>query len=463
VQAAGPKLAALAGSSKASEGLRAAALEGLAALGGEQSKQTLIVLADGSDNSPATRLAAVTALIPLDQDAAAAQAVKVLATGPPESDPTGLLMSFLVRKGGPEALAGALKDQKLPPDLAKLAARVADGSGGKNPALVEAIRKAGGLGDRMPIPTGKDRETLLAEVARSGNAARGEIIFRDKQQACLRCHAVAGAGGQVGPSLESIGASAPVDYLLDSMLEPDKAVKENYHSLVVATADGQIYSGIKVRQSDSELVLRDAEDREIIIPAAEIEDQKNGGSLMPAGQTDALTRTELVDLIRFLSELGKVGPYAVGKEMVARRWQVLVQSADTAEELRSEGSVVIARDDPRLLWTPAYSKVNGRLPAADIPQVWLNAGDKNVGVARCQVAASGQGEVTLHIDGIAEGLQFFVDGKTLLTAKKVPLTLSPGTHTLTFIVPRDQMTDGLRCELTEAPSSPVKARFVLGK
>ena len=44
---------------------------------------------------------------------------------------------------------------------------------------------------------------------------------------------------------------------------------------------------------------------------------------MPAGLTDTLTRDELVDLVRFLSELGKIGPYSVGQARVVRRWQVL--------------------------------------------------------------------------------------------------------------------------------------------
>ena len=87
----------------------------------------------------------------------------------------------------------------------------------------------------------------------------------------------------MGPGLESIGASAQPDYLVDSLLEPGKAVKENYHALVVATSDGKVYTGIKLRQTDSELVLRDAEDREIAIPTGSIEEQKTAGSLMPAG------------------------------------------------------------------------------------------------------------------------------------------------------------------------------------
>ena len=50
---------------------------------------------------------------------------------------------------------------------------------------------------------------------------------------CVNCHAIGGAGGQVGPDLVSIGASAPVDYLVESILQPNKAIKEGYHSLVV--------------------------------------------------------------------------------------------------------------------------------------------------------------------------------------------------------------------------------------
>ena len=84
---------------------------------------------------------------------------------------------------------------------------------------------------------------LLTDVARTGDPARGEAVFRRNDLNCLKCHAIAGAGGQVGPGLESIGASAQPDYLVDSLLDPGKAVKENYHALVVATSDGKVYTG----------------------------------------------------------------------------------------------------------------------------------------------------------------------------------------------------------------------------
>ena len=150
-------------------------------------------------------------------------------------------------------------------------------------------------------------QALVAEVKERGNPARGEALYHRKDLACTKCHAIGGAGGAFGPDLVSIGASAQPDYLVDSMLDPNKAIKEGYHSVVVALDDGRTLSGVKVRETDKDLILRDAEDRELAIPIKSIDDQAQGKSLMPAGLVDQLTRDELRDLVRFMTELGKVG------------------------------------------------------------------------------------------------------------------------------------------------------------
>ena len=77
--------------------------------------------------------------------------------------------------------------------------------------------------------------------------------------------------------------------MIDSILQPSVKVKENYHSLTVVV-DGRITSGVKVRETDKELVLRDVEDREISLPLDAIEEKIEGGSLMPVGLADWLTR-----------------------------------------------------------------------------------------------------------------------------------------------------------------------------
>src|SRR5207237_10689678 len=126
---------------------------------------------------------------------------------------------------------------------------------------------------------------------------------------CLAGHGSGGAGGQVGPDLTSIGASAQVDYLVESILIPNKAIKEGFHALRVVTVEDKVFLGIKVRETPTELVLRTQEDKEVSIPVKDIAERGNTRSLMPDGLADPLTTQEFADLVRFLPEPGKVGPY----------------------------------------------------------------------------------------------------------------------------------------------------------
>lgn len=57
----------------------------------------------------------------------------------------------------------------------------------------------------------------LADAKLNADAHRGEAIFRRQELQCSKCHAIAGAGGRVGPDLISVGASAQVDYLVESL------------------------------------------------------------------------------------------------------------------------------------------------------------------------------------------------------------------------------------------------------
>ena len=221
-------------------------------------------------------------------------------------------------------------------------------------------------------------------------------------------------------------------------------------------------TGLKVRQTDTDLVLRDAEDREVSIPVSSIEDQKIGGSLMPAGLTDPLTRAELVDLVRFLSELGKVGPYSVSKTPVARRWQVLLPRNDLSKHLHISGYDFVATN-PEFPWKPAYAQVSGVLPFDDVLTLPVPYEDPKVGLARCQVEVSTPGKVRFKLPMIA-GLKLWVDATRVEPAATVDLDLTTGVHSLTFLIPKDGKTlDGLRLELQDAAGSSARAQMVLGK
>jgi putative heme-binding domain-containing protein len=454
-----PRLVELARSADIRDDHRHAAFDAVASLGGPASRQALAELCR-PPHPAAVRQMAIAALARLDLAASAREGVELLAETKLDADAAAIVTSFLERKGGSAALAGALSDRTLPTDVAKIGVRLARASGRDESPLVNAFSKAGNLDATTSLSADELRE-MVAQVAEAGDAPRGELVFRRKELNCLKCHSIAGAGGLVGPDLVSIGASAPVDYLIESLVVPNKAVKEGYHSLIVATNDGRVLTGIKVRQSDSELVLRNAENREVAIALSSIEEQKPGGSIMPDGLASPLTRAELIDLVRFMSELGKVGPYSVSKARLARRWQVLEATPAAAEHIRHAGLDAAASADERLRWAPAYSTVAGALPLDAMEPIAVRFQSKSYGFARCHLTVTTPGAVIVRL-GAATGLKVWLDGKSMPAAERLRINLSSGQHTLTIAVDLDDRRDGLTCELDDEPGSPAQVQFVGG-
>jgi putative heme-binding domain-containing protein len=350
--------------------------------------------------------------------------------------------------------------------MAKLCIRAVRASGRLETELLAAFSKAGRLTSITRSLDAAEMGRFLAEVASTGNAARGEAIFRRQELTCLKCHAIAGAGGQVGPGLESIGASAPGDYIVDSLLEPGKSIKENYHSTVVATSDGKLIAGIRVRQSDQEVVLRDAEDREVVIPTQAIEEQKPGGSLMPVGLTDTLTRAELVDLVRFLTELGKIGPFAISKDRILRRWQVLTPTPQARRLISRTSLDAAVNENGSLVWSPLYTTVAGVLPQGDVPAAGHGAGRPPIALARSVLEVSHPGRVKLRFNS-AGGLTFWMDGRriepTADQGNELICDLTGGLHTLTVAVLQARREQAIQCTLDDVAGSGAQARVVLGK
>ena len=59
-----------------------------------------------------------------------------------------------------------------------------------------------------------------------GNAAKGKTIFDNPQGVgCIKCHAVSGTGGKVGPDLVGIGARYPKDELIRSILDLQEKIQ----------------------------------------------------------------------------------------------------------------------------------------------------------------------------------------------------------------------------------------------
>lgn len=459
------QVAQLASTGETPVALRQAALDAIAELGGAESHKLLVEQSD-SKQPLAIRMTAVAALASLDLKLAASKAIEVLGSTTPTDDPTPLINALLQRKGGPEELAAALANKKLPPDAAKVALRTLDASGRQIPALSEALTKAGGLTSGPRELSADEMRALVAEVAEKGNAHRGEAIYRRKELNCLKCHAIGGAGGRVGPDMLSLGSSAQIDYIAESLLAPNKKVKENFNSLVVVTDDGKVRSGIKLRQTDTDLLLRDAEDNEFAIPLKKIEEQSNGASLMPAGLADKLTRTELVDLVRFLSELGKAGDFQISKQPLVRRWQTLVLNDASIMQLRRVSYASVAQNDAALTWTSAYSTVSGELPLTDLPEFRIpfraKEGQLGATFARFELDASSAGQAKLLLNSVS-GLTAWLDANPIKLTPETTLDLTPGRHRVTFAIELSEREEPLRIELVDIPGSSAKTQLVSGK
>ena len=341
-----------------------AALDGLLHLGDPRLKDVVIAGIDGETNAVAKPVWLAT-LARLDANAAGGRAAGLLAGKNEPATLRPVLEAVLGAKGGEASLVRAMARGKGDAERAREILRELREMGGSRPQLEGALRDWGNLKNARAEWAAKEKTALLGKLA-SADPARGENLYRGAAVRCLACHAISGAGGLVGPDLTSIGASAQPDYLLDSLLTPDKQIKEGYHGLVVSTDDGKVFTGIPVRNSDKELALRQADGAEITVQKARIEEQKQSASLMPAGLVDDLTDQELADLVRFLSELGKQGAYAPSTTPYVRAWEVLEPSPAASQWV---GAGMNSAPPASLKWLPAYSRVEGSLPLGPLPAV----------------------------------------------------------------------------------------------
>jgi len=221
-------------------------------------------------------------------------------------------------EGGFRVLALA-REKKLPDDLITEATTVAHSH--------PNTRVRNEAANALPLPKTKSGRPIpsMGDLIRlEGRADRGrDVFFRSTSQpgltvSCGGCHRVQGRGEWVGPDLSTIGTKYGRDELFRSILNPSAAIGYNYKTNVVATKDGQVYTGLPVEDSPDRLTLKTAEAKRITLRPGDVEERTtNDVSLMPEGLAESLTNEELADLIAFLTTLRQpvsiVGQYqAIG-------------------------------------------------------------------------------------------------------------------------------------------------------
>lgn len=138
-----------------------------------------------------------------------------------------------------------------------------------------------------------------------GDAKRGETLFRDpKGLACVKCHAVGGQGGLVGPDLSSVGVKYPKGEIVTAVLNPSAKIALGYEPTTIATANGQVLNGIVKNETKDFVEIEDADAKRFKLSKADIDERKPSTvSIMPIGLAEGLSKQDFADLIAYLESL----------------------------------------------------------------------------------------------------------------------------------------------------------------
>ncbi len=431
VEAAREKLQTLLTEPNTQQALRDGAVSGLAKLGGEKSKAVFDQL---FSTQPLLALRGLTAVAP---GLAAKRAVEHLAKLTSGDEAKPIFADFLANKQLPAALAKALEGASIPEAIAVEGIRAAATRGVTGP-LEAALKKAGGVkaADQQLTPEGM--AALVAKVKSSGSAARGEQVYRRQALLCQTCHAIGDAGGLLGPNLVSIGASAPVDYLIESLLNPSAKIKEGYHMVMVTKKDGQMVAGGLVTDGAEELVIRDpANQLQKVAKSQVASKQISSASMMPAGLTASLRQDEFVDLVRFLSELGREGAYKIAPKRFVRSWRGMgVMEQATVDHIRHVGLPALNDPNTTYPWQRVYSTVDGSLPLSELPAAnkmypWFPK------IAQFGLKLAEAHTIKLGLNEI-RGVALVVDDHLVSeVSQTVELKLTAGSHLISVLVTRE--------------------------
>jgi putative heme-binding domain-containing protein len=185
--------------------------------------------------------------------------------------------------------------------------------GGSDADLFSTIRN-GVPGSDMPAIRATDEEVwkMAAFVKRLGNAgasqiakgnpSAGKALFEGKGR-CLSCHSIGPAGGSLGPDLEGVGRRRNLVYLEESLLRPEADVAIRYRAVRLIPRSGPPITGVRLNEDDVSIQVRDTADNLRSILKTDLKEiRRDQPSPMPS-YASALTRTELDDVIAYLSSL----------------------------------------------------------------------------------------------------------------------------------------------------------------
>jgi putative heme-binding domain-containing protein len=159
---------------------------------------------------------------------------------------------------------------------------------------VARLMRAVEVGERQRV-VGRYR-AALAE-GETASAGRGKVVF---MKICATCHQRPVEGENVAPRLDRL-ADRSTEFLLTSILDPNRSVKLEYVPYQVVRKDGRELGGTIVSETAGAIVVRQPGGIEERVMRKEIASMVSAGlTLMPEGLEVSISEQQMGDLVRYL-------------------------------------------------------------------------------------------------------------------------------------------------------------------
>lgn len=153
----------------------------------------------------------------------------------------------------------------------------------------------------LPIP-----DVVKAAMSGKGSVSDGARFFTS--QGCIACHAIDPKAEQKGPYLGASGAKFSRDYLIESVLDPNKVVAQGFQTSLIKLKDGSAKIGFVTSEADGVIELRDIAGQVSQIKRADVAEETHlPNSMMPPGLAGGLTLEDFTSLIEYLVSLKATG------------------------------------------------------------------------------------------------------------------------------------------------------------
>src|SRR5581483_3178801 len=151
-------------------------------------------------------------------------------------------------------------------------------------------------------PADQRLQELLQQRRKAFALAKADPSLGSKvfEKNCATCHQIASKGAKVGPQLDGVGIRG-IDRLLEDIIDPNRNVDQAFRSTTLALKNGQIISGLVLREEGEVIVLADAQGKDVRVTKNNVlERSVSQLSPMPANLVDQITEPDFYHLLSYL-------------------------------------------------------------------------------------------------------------------------------------------------------------------